>query len=168
MAMHNALRTALALAFLAVAACDSSSQPVDPSLSGEFSVTVTTSTAAQMTGYAVSSGQAGVGWSMTFITPGGDSGMLWVTEGMGRPDPGTYTIIDFVASDASPGPGEFIATVNMEGTSHDLQSVTGTLTITSSTAEAVSGHFRFSGLRNDATPQTGTVEGTFTTVNRDQ
>lgn len=160
------IRAGVPFAFLAIAACSSSSQTVDPSLTGEFTVTVTTTSPQDMSGYAASSGQQGVGWSMTFIVPGGDGGMLWVTEGSGRPAPGTYPIADFIASDATPPLGEFIATVNMDGTDHDLQSVSGTLTITESTATAVSGHFTFQGRQGGSGPM-GTVTGTFTTANKD-
>ncbi|MGE0556378.1 MAG: hypothetical protein AB7R55_23365 [Gemmatimonadales bacterium] len=139
----------------------------DPGRTGRFTASVSTGSEREISGFAVSDGKAGVGWSMTFTTPGGGEGMLWITEGAGRPEPGTYKIVDAIASDMSPPAGEYVATVNMEGTDYDLQSVSGTLTITESSASAVSGRFSFSGRRGTA-DQTGTVEGTFTTTNRDR
>jgi len=165
--MRRSIDPILLLLTALLLGCGGAPPGEDPGRAGRFTASVSTGSEKEMSGFAISDGKPGVGWSMTFTTPGGDEGMLWITEGAGRPEPGTYKIVDAVASDMSPPAGEYIATVNMEGTDHDLQSVSGTLTITESSASAVSGRFSFSGRRGD-TEQTGTVEGSFTTINRDR
>ena len=150
---------------LSVAACGGSPPGIDPSIAGEFTATVTTSSPVEFSGTASSSGQAGVGWTAFFIGEDLDSGLTIIMEGIGRPERGSYQIADFVANDGS-APGQAVFMVNAPGTGHDLQSVRGTLTITSSSGSEVSGQFDFEG-RQGTTDITGTVQGTFTSVHKD-
>lgn len=94
-----------------------------------------------------------------------DSGLTLMFEGVGRPDPGTYPIADLIATDLS-APGQVLISVNAPGDDHDLTSVSGTLTITSSSPDAVSGRFTFQGTAGVGVA-TGTVEGAFTTTHTD-
>lgn len=149
---------------LVLSACDSSPAGPGGPDTGQFTVTVTTATPLTFSGTVSSLGQAS-GFTAIFIGEDLDSGLTLLFEGVARPDVGTYTIADFIATDGS-APGQVLVSVNAPGSGHDLTSVSGTLTITSSSSSAVSGRFTFQGAAGTS-GTTGTVEGTFTTTHMD-
>ncbi|MDH3404599.1 MAG: hypothetical protein OEP45_13335 [Acidobacteriota bacterium] len=142
-----------------------------PGVGGHFTAVVGAADepATELAGFATSSGRAGAGWSVQVLTPGGANSILLMTQGAGRPDPGTYPVIDYVGADASPQPGQYVAAVALEqqllGAS-GFFSVKGTFTVASSTPDAVAGCFTFSAADMQRTASVS-VEGTFVAGNED-
>jgi hypothetical protein len=138
---------------------------------GEFEVTLSGSETLELCGFATSSeGPEGVGWSVHLLTPGGGNSLLLVTAQTGRPVPNTYDVVDFVATDATPMAEDYVVLIALEDDvlgATGLSSVTGTLTITSSSASQVSGTFEFSARESTVGAAVVTITGTFTAANED-
>jgi hypothetical protein len=173
MLKHKLARAALCALAIGLAACNETTSPEtggpDVGMTGEFTATLSGAVSTQITGFAQSSGATDEGWSVHLLTPGGGNSILIVTEGVGRPAPGDYTIAD-IASTLNDAPaGEYSVFVGLEGDASAVTgffSVSGTLTITASSSEAVSGSFSFTGADPSDLSVTVTVEGNFTSRNQ--
>ena len=121
----------------------------------------------ELCGFAVSSGRPGVGWSLQLLTPGGDRSLLFVTEGAGRPTGDEYTIANY---EDTPLPGgTYSVLVALDGDAlgaSGFHSTNGTLFISASSEDSVSGSFEF-----EAVPFGGgtkiAVSGRFTSTNKE-
>jgi hypothetical protein len=143
---------------------------------GGFEATLTGAETLELCGFATSSeGPGGVGWSVHLLTPGGGSSLLLSTGQTGRPAPNRYDVVDFVATDATPMAEDYVVLIALDNDvlgATGLSSVTGTLTITSSSEGQVSGRFDFSAREGlDGRGVDGgavvNVTGTFTTDSED-
>jgi hypothetical protein len=79
-------------------------------------------------------------------------------------------VVDFVATDATPMAEDYVALIALEDDvlgATGLSSVTGALTITSSSEGQVSGQFDFSARESVVGGAVVNVTGTFTTDNED-
>jgi hypothetical protein len=176
--MPRSLTTLVLAAFLSVApACannpaqNGDCQDGAPAgVGGEFTATISGAEDVEFCGFATSSGQAGFGWSLQLLTPGGANSILIIgAEGEGRPDSNTYDIADYQANDATAPANEYVVLIAFEedilGTT-GFSSVEGRLTITSSSPTQVSGEFDFEA-RDSQGGATISVTGTFTSTNQD-
>ena len=111
-----------------------------PANAGEFHLTVSGAGAATACGKAVFP-DATDQFGMQFLS-NTDITMITVFTGHpGRPGPGTYPIVDFVGTRGDPGAGVFTAKGMFDPASLNttLTSVSGTITIDSSTPNGVAG-----------------------------
>lgn len=138
-----------------------------PAPAGCFEATVSADDGtAQMSGFATAFGSTdakGAGWAVQFIVPGGASGMMLIMRGEKLPPPGEFPIDDFMANDADPPEGSFIASGNadLQGSGvKGFQSVEGTVVITASSSSWVQGSFQYQG-RDPESGATVAVEGRF-------
>jgi hypothetical protein len=135
---------------------------------GEFQAKVSGAATASLKGFAPSTGRPGVGWTLQMETPGAGNVIMIVREGAGRPDPGTYTLVDAATRLRSPAAGHLVASVLL----HDsilpgpgFDTVRGTLTVTDSSDTSVHGTFTITA-RNSKSPSHGvTVTGSFKSRN---
>lgn len=139
---------------------------------GSFEATVSlgSDTQVALTGYCVSSGAPG-GWSAQMVTPGGGSTILLLYAGSSPPTTGEYEIKDFVGTDAQPPEGAFLATGSTDEqlfVISGFHSVAGTVVITASSDEGVTGTFSFSARETGGSERPATVNGTFTSAAKDQ
>ena len=161
-----ALRTALLAGLATLPACGTSQGP-DTSTTGEFQATVTGAATAELSGFASSEGEEGLGWAVFLITPGGESNIMLLASEIGRPGPGTYQLADIASTLKDPPPGVYSAMVGLNSVPAPLghRSISGTFTVTSSSPDAVSGRFDFlAGDPADAAGQISVI-GTFTSRN---
>ncbi len=144
----------------------------NPGVGGRFEAVISGADplATELAGFATSSGGAGVTWSLQLLTPGGENSILLVTEGVGRPAPGTYRVANYAATDASPPKGQYIALVALADDilgATGFSSVKGTLTVVSSSSSAVAGCFDFSAVSQGTPGPRVAVAGTFAAGNKD-
>jgi len=122
---------------------------------GEFEASVTgyTDTAVQLNGFARSfSDPVRNGWYVQLIIPGGASSILILFLGSDLPPTGEHRIVDFIASDAEPPPGQFVATGNLDPQLFILSgfhSVSGTIVVTASSEDSVEASFNFQARESD-------------------
>lgn len=141
-----------------------------PSGVGCFEVTVTSGTGgpAQVAGFAKSFGSnADQAWYVQLIEPGGASSIMLLYSGAGLPPTAEHAVADFMANDAEPPPGEFVATGALDPQSFmvsGFHSVGGTLVITASSSSWVEGTFNYRA-REASTGQVVTVDGRFKAMN---
>lgn len=176
------LRSMLAaMLCLAATACGSGSPPMATggddcagvvSGGGDFDLVVSGPSVAEECGRAVSGeGSGGDDWGLQLLSTSGISQINFWTRGTGRPGPGTYPIVDFVATDGSPAAGNYVvmAIFDPETLGKTLTSVTGTLTVLTSSAGEVTGTFEVSA--REGTVAGGAadynVSGSFTAANED-
>ena len=139
---------------------------------GEFELVVTGPKPAEECGHAVSAEDpSGPGWGVQLQSTSNISQINFWTEFNGRPDPGTYAIVDFVATDGSPASGNFVmfSIFDQETVGEALTSVTGTLTILTSSADEVTGTFEISARAGTLAGVAADydVSGSFTAANED-
>lgn len=140
---------------------------------GSFKATVTApgQDGVQLTGFAPSFGSdAKRGWYVQLVTPGGGSTILLLYAGAGLPPTGEHQIVDFIGNDATPPPGKFVATGNVDpavAAVIGLSSIGGTITITRSTPTVVEGRFEYRA-RLAGASQAVVVEGEFESNNTEQ
>ncbi len=159
---------------LALVAC-SSDDPTDPGGgNGSFNATVTGGVTGSFSGVA---GQAEVddigtgqlGWILALGDFSGASNLIAVALHGSRPGPGTYQLINVLTA-GNFLPGEWFAFLVLgDGTieSYFGFSVSGTVTITSSSAELVAGTYDFQ-VSDGGTPAVvATVTGSFSAVSAD-
>ena len=166
------LRAMALVGGLALVAC-SSDDPTTPPGTGSFSATVTGGVTASFSGVAVQGGgdlgTGQLGWALALgdlSTSTGASNLIGFVLNGSRPGPGTYQLIDFATA---PGflPGEWLAFLALgDGTtlSYIGFSVSGTVTITSSSAELVEGTYNFQVSDGGQPPVVATVIGNFSAV----
>ncbi|ANM29603.1 hypothetical protein ABI59_08455 [Acidobacteria bacterium Mor1] len=127
-------------------ACDVSG--LEPGRGGYFEAAVieSPSRTAEMSGFAGGSSEER-GYAMHMTVPGGKGAVLFYTPGKERPEPGRYPIVDYIGTDATPAPGQFVVNIvpreGIVGLSGYF-SIKGTLTVVSSTPDHVSGCLHFS------------------------
>ncbi len=172
------LRAMALVSGLALVAC-SSDDPTNPGGggsggggTGSFSATVTGGVTASFSGVAVQAeediGTGQLGWIIGLGDPSADASNLiaFVLNGS-RPGPGTYQLID-LATAPDFLPGEWIAFLTLGGGMTTVSylgfSVSGTVTITSSSAELVEGSYNFQVSDGGQPPVVATVTGTFSAV----
>lgn len=139
---------------------------------GEFELVVTGPKPAEECGHAVSAEDpSGPGWGVQLQSTSNISQINFWSEFNGRPDPGTYAIGDFVATDGSPASGNFVmfSIFDQETVGEALTSVTGTLTILTSSADEVTGTFEISARAGTLAGVAADydVSGSFTAANED-
>ncbi len=172
---------------LALVAC-SSDDPTDPGDgngngngngggngggNGSFNASVTGGVTASFSGPAVQAevddiGTGQLGWTLSlggFNVPAAN--LIGVSLHGSRPGPGTYQLINLLTA-ADFLPGEWFAILILgDGTNETYGgfSVSGTFTITSSSADLVAGTFNFQVSDGNIPPVVATVTGTFSAVN---
>jgi hypothetical protein len=153
---------------VATAGCTANAQQA-----GDFTMTVTAPTGApaQLTGFAPSFSSDRMGqWYVQLVTPGGQSSLMLLYAGAGRPATGTYRIVDVIANDGKAPAGEFVALGNVDPAVLSVQglgSLDGTITITSSSSTSVAGTFTYrAGVAGRATGVT--ITGQFRSRNKEQ
>lgn len=182
MSLEARLRSMLgAVLCLAATTCGSGSSPMATggddcqgftSGNGEFELVVTGPKPAEECGHAVSAEDpSGPGWGVQLQSTSNISQINFWTEFNGRPGPGTYAIVDFVATDGSPASGNFVmfSIFDQETVGEALTSVTGTLTILTSSADEVTGAFEISARAGTLAGSAAdyNVSGSFTAANED-
>lgn len=159
------------------AACGNSSTSVAeedcPSViprEGDFDVVVSGAGGAELCGNAVSfEGEGGGDWGLQLLSTSDISMVNIWTHGGGRPTPGTYAVVDLAATDGSPGSGMFVVQINPDPAIGlaGLTSVSGTLTILSSSSTTVTGTFEVSARAGTVGGADYTITGAFTAENTD-
>ncbi|MGE0555005.1 MAG: hypothetical protein AB7R55_16360 [Gemmatimonadales bacterium] len=140
---------------------------------GNFTATVTASgqDGVRLAGFALSFGSdAKRAWYVQLVTPGGGSTIMLLYAGAGLPPTGEHRIVDFIGNDATPPPGKFVATGNVDpavAAVVGLSSIGGTITITRSTPSVVEGRFEYRARLADVS-QAVVVEGEFESNNTQQ
>jgi hypothetical protein len=157
---------------LALVAC-SSDDPTNPGGggTGSFSATVTGGVTASFSGVAVQAEVDNIlnlGWLALMgddLSTAAPNSISFGLNGS-RPGPGTYQLIDLnAAPDILPGEGLALLLLG-DGTtpSYFGVSVSGTVTITSSSVELVEGSYNFQVSDGGQPPVVATVTGTFSAV----
>ena len=139
---------------------------------GEFALVVSGPNPAEECGIAVSvESSAGGNWGVQMLSTSNITQFNVWTDVGGRPGPGSYPIVDLAATDGSPASGNFVvmAIFDERSVGETLTSVSGTLTILSSSADEVSGTFEVSAREGTVAggAATYTVSGSFTAANED-
>ncbi|MCA9764158.1 MAG: hypothetical protein KC544_13640 [Gemmatimonadetes bacterium] len=165
-----ALRLLSALTLLA--ACGSGNGP-EPGGTGTFTAVVSApgKDPVTITGDAPSLGNRGdSNWYTHMVSPDGNSSFRIFFSGAERPAVGEYQMVNFVETDATPPVGQFVATGGTDQASLQgiaLASISGTVTITSSSSTSIVGTFRYQA--GAFGPGVGTVvEGQFATNNTER
>ena len=160
-------RSLLALVVVA-AACGGSPQS-GAGQGGNFDANITGAANAQLTGYAGSQGQAGVVWVLQLVSMGVDSSIEFSREGSGRPGSGSYPLVDATTSRGGSAPADhFVASVGLSQSimvGKGFDTLTGTLTVTQSTARSVAGRFTMTASLSTNPASTVVVTGTFASTN---
>lgn len=138
---------------------------------GEFEAVISGAEVLELCGFATSSeGPEGKGWSLQLVTPGGGSTVMLITEASGRPPRGTYEIVDFQGTDGAPPAGAFVGLIGLDVDAlgaTGFSSVSGSLTITSSSPDEVAGEFRFTAREGPESATLIEVTGSFVAGNDD-
>lgn len=160
----------LASLALVGAACGSSSSPTDPLPdAGRFTATVTGAVSAQFTGTAASFGTASspAAWAVQMTADDRSGGVSFSEEGAPRPTPGTYSLASALEHGGNAPDAAFTGVVGVASAAAGFGSISGTLTITSSSPTSVSGEFTFVAVDPEDESRQVTVTGSFTSENRD-
>ena len=158
------------IALFAVAAACGGSPVGSAGQGGTFDATVTGAANAQLTGYAGSQGQAGTVWVLQLTATDVENHIEISKEGVGRPGPGAYPLVDYTTSETgSAPPNYFVASVTLNpslGAGPGFDRLTGTMTVTQSRAGSVAGTFTMTASLSTNPASTITVTGTFASVNQ--
>lgn len=141
-----------------------------PNGGSEFQLNVSGPSAAEACGRAVSGeGSGGDDWGVQLLSTTDITQINIWTHSSGRPATGTYHIVDHTAVDASPPGGDYVMLAFFDEASLGitLTSVSGTLTILSSSADQVSGTFEISAREGTEGAAEFTMAGSFTAENED-
>ncbi|MEZ4455710.1 MAG: hypothetical protein R2882_04035 [Gemmatimonadales bacterium] len=155
------------IALVVVAACGSTVAQ----RTGTFTATFTTGAGApaQISGSAPSfSVESKGGWYTQMVTEDGESAIFLFFGGAALPPVGVHQVDNYIDNDGVPPAGRFAATGSIKVAAlaiAGLNSLSGTVEITSSSPDAVSGTFTYQAQRIDGGPVV-TVSGSFTTENR--
>ena len=137
---------------------------------GQFTADLSGLVNTRLTGFATSSGAASSGWTLTLITPGGEHNISMAFEGVARPDPGDYALVDITRSLVGAAPTPHIVAAVQLGpallSNAGFNSLTGTLSVTTSTASSVEGTLTLSTFHTDRPQEVLEVTGTFRSTNR--
>jgi len=137
---------------------------------GDFTADFRGAKVAQLSGWAKSWGsEEEQGWYVQLWMPDGTTILLLYSGGV-RPPEGTYKVADFIASDATPPAGGFIATVSTPtdilGAS-GFNSTKGTVMITKSTRDEVEGTFSFEARKTVSPTGMAELDGSFRSTNEE-
>jgi hypothetical protein len=137
---------------------------------GDFTAEVRGPWVATLTGWAKSWGsRAENGWYVQLWKPDGTM-MLLLFSGDSRPPRGTYPVVDWMANDATPPDGRFVATLSVTGDMLGVvgyHSTEGEVTITESTTGRVSGTFSFRAKEMASATGVAEIDGTFSAPNQE-
>lgn len=163
----NATRIVSLGLFALTAAC--AEAPAAAAQGGTFRAQLTGAADATLEGYAPSSSRPGVAWTLQMETPGGDNDITMLREGAGRPDPGTYALVDVTTKMGNAASGDIVVAVRL----HDsvlpgggFDTVRGTLTVTASSEASVEGEFTLTAHHSTNPDRSVVVTGTFKSHNR--
>ena len=137
---------------------------------GQFDADLAGIVTTHLSGFATSSGQTGVTWTLQLITPGGDNTITMMWEGDGRPDPGAYPLVDFTTSLTGAPPGHFVGAVVLDDgllPGDGFDNLNGTFTVSRSTPGSVSGSFSLTAFHSSSPASRLAVTGTFSSTNKD-
>lgn len=133
----------------------------------EFEASIRGATEVDLCGFAISSGREAVGWSLQLVTPGGDNSLLFVTEGAGRPVEPEYEIVSYAGG--PPIANKYTVLVALDRNvlgATGFHSTTGTLSISRSSPDQVTGTFEFRAVAFSGGSAIS-VRGAFTSRNQD-
>ncbi|MGI9628281.1 MAG: hypothetical protein ACR2QM_15715 [Longimicrobiales bacterium] len=168
----NKLRTFVALGATlgTLVACSESTPLTAPSDADSFfTADISGAILTRLEGPARSTGIGGgePGWNIDMTTATASGAIGIIVDGMPRPPEDTYIIASALEHGGNAPNNEFTAIVGLTSPTSSFGSISGTLTITESTATNVSGTFAFTA--EDPLDETRTVmvQGSFRTVNQD-
>ena len=164
----SVLRATALVSALALVAC-SSDDPTNPGgVNGSFSATITGGVTASFSGVAIQ-GEADVeqgqpGWVLLLGDASTGANSIFIVHYGSRPTNGTYQLIDLIQEFL---PGDWGAVIFLDdGTTIPYAgfSLSGTVTITSSSPDRVEGTYNFQVSDGGLPPVVATVTGTFSAV----
>lgn len=162
---------AVAMGVALVSACESSTpnSPLPTDEGTTFTASITGAVSVDLRGTATSIGTASgtPAWAVQMTASDGSGGISFTEEGRPRPTPGTYTVASALEHGGNAPDSEFTAVVGVASPASSFGSISGTLTITGSSATRVSGTFTFTAEDPTSPGRTVTVTGSFTANNRD-